>query len=216
MQNAGNRIAHSPWRSLKCAIVAIAHPSWLLATAAGGARLAPPMKHSLSTLLCFCVAVFAFVAFVNLFPASAQTPKAGDSVAARLQHFEDKEEIQQVLLDYGRYLDARDFAGYASLFAKDGQWIGGFGTVAAADIKAFMEKAMGTQNTAKNYHLLSNFVITVNGDTATAWSRWAFVVPGQQGASIAQAGRYDDELIRENGRWKRSEERRVGKERRHG
>ena len=65
-----------------------------------------------------------------------------------------------------------------------------------------MEKAMGTQNTAKNYHLLSNFVITVNGDTATAWSRWAFVVPGQQGAAIAQAGRYDDQLVRENGRWK--------------
>ena len=51
-----------------------------------------------------------------------------------------------------------------------------------------MEKSMGTQNTAKNYHLLSNFVITVNGDTATAWSRWAFVVPGQQGAAIC-AGR---------------------------
>jgi hypothetical protein len=61
---------------------------------------------------------------------------------------------------------------------------------------------MGTQNTAKNYHLLSNFVITVKGDTATAWSRWAFVVPGQQGATIAQAGRYDDELVRENGRWR--------------
>ena len=52
--------------------------------------------------------------------------------------------------------------------------------------------------------LLSNFVITVNGDTATAWSRWAFVVPNQQGggAAISQAGRYDDELVRENGRWK--------------
>jgi hypothetical protein len=61
---------------------------------------------------------------------------------------------------------------------------------------------MGTQNTAKNYHLLSNFVITVKGDTAIAWSRWAFVVPGQQGAAIAQAGRYDDELVRENGKWK--------------
>ncbi len=66
-----------------------------------------------------------------------------------------------------------------------------------------MEKAMGTQqNTAKNYHLLSNFVITVNGDTATAWSRWAFVVPGERGAAISQAGRYDDALVRENGRWK--------------
>jgi uncharacterized protein (TIGR02246 family) len=159
------------------------------------------MKRLLSFLFLF-PAIVALVALVNLY---AQTPKAATSdasLAARLKVFEDKAEIEALLLDYGRYLDSRDFTGYASLFAKDGQWIGGFGTVPAAEIKAFMEKAMGTQNTAKNYHLLSNFVITVKGDTATAWSRWAFVVPGQQGAAIAQAGRYDDELVRENGRWK--------------
>ena len=159
------------------------------------------MKRLLS-FLCIFPAVFAFVALVNL---SAQTPKmakSDDSLAARLQRFEDKAAIEAVLLDYGRYLDNRDFAGYASLFAKDGEWIGGFGTVAAADIKAFMEKAMGTENTAKNYHLLSNFVITVTGDTATAWSRWAFIVPGTSGATISQAGRYDDALVRENGRWR--------------
>jgi len=159
------------------------------------------MKRFLSLLLLF-PAFFALVAFVNLFAQTPKSAKSDESVAARLQRFEDKAEIEALLLDYGRYLDSRDFAGYASLFAKDGEWIGGFGTVKSADIKAFMEKAMGTQNTAKNYHLLSNFVITVKGDTATAWSRWAFVVPGQQGAAIAQAGRYDDELVRENGRWK--------------
>jgi hypothetical protein len=159
------------------------------------------MKRLLSFLFVF-PAFFAFVAFVNLFAQAPKTASSSDSVAARLQRFEDKAEIEMLLLDYGRHLDNRDFAGYASLFARDGQWIGGFGTVAAADIKAFMEKAMGTQNTAKNYHLLSNFVIAVSGDTATAWSRWAFVVPGQQGATIAQAGRYDDELVRENRRWK--------------
>ena len=143
-----------------------------------------------------------------LAPAAAlaqQSAAAPDkSVATRLQRFEDKEEIQNLLLDYGRYLDNRDFAGYSSLFAKDGEWVGGFGSVTGpANIKTFMEKNMGTQpNTAKNYHLLSNFVITVNGDTATAWSRWAFVVPGERGATIAQAGRYDDQLVRENGRWK--------------
>src|SRR5687768_3613070 len=114
------------------------------------------------------VALLAFVSFLS--PAAAQSPKTAksdESVAARLQRFEDKAEIEALLLDYGRHLDNRDFTGYASLFAKDGEWIGGFGTVKAADIKAFMEKAMGTQNTAKNYHLLSNFVITVNGDTGT-------------------------------------------------
>lgn len=163
------------------------------------------MQTALRFLPTFALTAFAIVVLVHLFPAAAQTPKSAksdDSVAARLQRFEDKAEIEALLLDYGRHLDNRDFAGYASLFAKDGEWVGGFGTVKAADIKAFMEKAMGTQNTAKNYHLLSNFVITVNGDTATAWSRWAFVVPGQQGATIAQAGRYDDQLVKENGRWK--------------
>ena len=150
------------------------------------------------------IAIIACLAAAST--AAAQTSRAAtdESLAVRLQRLEDKEEIQRLLLEYGRMLDARDFAGYSALFAKDGEWVGGFGSVTGpANIKAFMEKNMGTQpNTAKNYHLLSNFVITVSGDTATAWSRWAFVVPGAQGATIAQAGRYDDTLVRENGRWR--------------
>lgn len=139
-------------------------------------------------------------------PAFAQSARTADdrSTAARLQALADKDEIQTLLLDYGRHLDSRDFAAYGRLFAKDGEWIGGFGTVTGgpAGIQAFMAKALGPTNTAKNYHLLSNFVITVDGDTATAWSRWAFVVPGEKGAAIAQAGRYDDVLVREDGAWR--------------
>ena len=139
-------------------------------------------------------------------PVAAQSSRAADdkSLSARLQRFEDKEEIQNLLLDYGRHLDSRDLAAYSRLFAADGEWVGGFGKVAGpANIQAFMEKTMGTgPNRGNNYHLLSNFVITVNGDTATAWSRWAFVVPGERGAAISQAGRYDDTLVRENGRWR--------------
>ena len=129
--------------------------------------------------------------------------QSSSSLEQRLRQFEDKAEIERLLLDYGRHLDARDFGAYASLFAADGEWVGGFGKVAGpANIKTFMEKAMPGANTARNYHLLSNFVIAVQGDTATAWSRWAFVVPGQQGAAIAQAGRYDDTLVRESGKWR--------------
>jgi uncharacterized protein (TIGR02246 family) len=139
-----------------------------------------------------------------LVSAAPQAP-SNDSVAARLLRLEDKAEIEQLLLDYGRHLDGRDFVAYGRLFARDGEWVGGFGTASGgpAGITAFMEKAMGTApNRANNYHLLSNFVITVTGDTATAWSRWAFVVPGPSGATIAQAGRYDDTLVREGGRWR--------------
>jgi len=147
-----------------------------------------------------------FLFLLVALPAAGQSHSAESaSLAARLQKFEDKEEIQNLLLDYGRHLDNRDFAAYSRLFAKDGEWVGGFGTASGgpAGIQAFMEKSMGTApNRAKNYHLLSNFVITVNGDTATAWSRWAFVVPGERGAAISQAGRYDDVLVREDGHWR--------------
>jgi uncharacterized protein (TIGR02246 family) len=153
------------------------------------------------------IATLVSSALVCLPPAAAQVsqqPARQASTDARLQDLLDKEEIRNLLLDYGRHLDSRDFKAYASLFATDGEWVGGFGSVQGpANIQAFMEKNMGTgPNRANNYHLLSNFVITVQGDTATAWSRWAFVVPGPSGATIAQAGRYDDTLVRENGRWK--------------
>ena len=133
--------------------------------------------------------------------AAAQTQP---SVAARLQRLEDIEEIRTVLLNYGRFLDARDFQAYSRLFAKDGEWVGGFGTVKGpAAIQAFMEKNIPGPNTGNTYHILSNFEIEVHGDTATAWSRWAYIVPGPDNKPvIAQGGRYDDILVRENGAWK--------------
>lgn len=126
------------------------------------------------------------------------------SLDERVRRMEDVEEIRRVLTDYGRFLDARDFASYGRLFAKDGEWVGGFGTVKGpAAIQAFMEKNISGPNTAHNYHVLSNFEIDVHGDTATAWSRWTFVVAGPDGKpSMAQGGRYDDVLVRENGHWK--------------
>jgi uncharacterized protein (TIGR02246 family) len=132
--------------------------------------------------------------------ASAQT----GSAETRLRALEDKEQIAQLLIDYGRHLDSRDLAAYAALFAADGEWIGGFGKVAGrANIQAFMEKSLGTgPNRGGSYHIMSNFVIAVKGDTATAWSRWTFVTPGERGATIAQAGRYDDRFVRENGAWR--------------
>jgi uncharacterized protein (TIGR02246 family) len=133
--------------------------------------------------------------------AVAQTPSA----AARIQRLEDIEEIRALLIDYGRLLDARDLPGYSRLFAKDGEWVGGFGSVKGpAAIQTFMEKNLGTgPNRGNTFHVLSNFVIDVQGDKATAWSRWTYVTPGADGKPVInQGGRYDDTLVRENGRWK--------------
>jgi uncharacterized protein (TIGR02246 family) len=133
-------------------------------------------------------------------------PTAADtSLAARLQRLEDMEEIRTLLLDYGRFLDSRDLAAYSRLFAKDGEWVGGFGSARGPDeILTFMQKNLGTgPNRGNTYHILSNFEIVTDRDTATAWSRWTYITPGADGKPvISQAGRYDDVLVRENGRWK--------------
>ena len=142
-------------------------------------------------------ALWAISAMFCAATASAQTQAA-------VQRLEDRAAIERLLIEYGRTLDARDFKAYSELFAKDGVWSGGMGTVQSpAAIKAFMEKAIPGPNTAHNFHILSSFAIDVNGDTATAWSRWTFMVPGPNNTAVAaQSGRYDDTLVREDGRWK--------------
>lgn len=154
---------------------------------------------SLAILLCGLLCGFA---------AAGPQQRAGQgdaSIAARLQRLEDMEEIRTLLLDYGRLLDKRDLVSYSKLFAKDGEWVGGFGTAKGpAGILEFMQKNLGAgPNQTNTFHILSNFEIEVKGDSATAWSRWTFVVPGTDGKPVlSQAGRYDDMLVREDGHWK--------------
>ncbi len=140
--------------------------------------------------------------------AQGQRPQGEKSLAARVQRLEDIQAIQNLLLEYGRTLDAHDLKAYSNLFAKDGEWGGGFGTAKTpAGILAMMEKnlpapAPGAKKRI-TYHLMSNFIIDVHGDTGTAWSRWTFVVPGANDQPEAMhSGHYEDALIRENGQWK--------------
>jgi len=155
----------------------------------------------------FSSLTFRITLFVLLLCAGLDTTfgQTNATLAARLQVLEDKEEIRTLLLDYGRFLDSRNLAAYSRLFAKDGEWVGGFGSARGpAEILAFMQKNLGTgANLTNTFHILSNFEIDVKGDTATATSRWTFVTPGADGKSvISQAGRYDDILVREDGKWR--------------
>jgi 3-phenylpropionate/cinnamic acid dioxygenase small subunit len=151
-----------------------------------------------------------FVAVSLLLSAAAMAQTAGPkarSLEARVQRLEDTQEIRDLLTSYGRLLDAHDLAGYSQLFAKNGEWVGGFGSAKGpAAIQALMEKNLGASAKGipgSTYHLLTNFMIKVNGDRATAWSRWSFTVTGaNKNPSILYGGHYDDTLIREDGHWK--------------
>ena len=126
----------------------------------------------------------------------------------RIRNLEDREEIRQLLMDYGRFLDQRDFASFSSLFAeKEGEWIGGMGKAKGSEaIRTLMEETIGKSsdiNTTPNYHLFMNEVIHVNGNRADATSKWIFVMQGKNGGPQPHfLGHYEDSFIRENGRWK--------------
>lgn len=130
------------------------------------------------------------------------------SVEERLRLLEDKEAIRDLLLAYGSALDGRDTKAYSELFAADGEWSGGVGqSKTPAGIKKMLDDLFSTPNPSRKstgaYHLMSNMDIVVDGDTATAKSRWAWIAGNADGSpTILRSGIYEDALIREDGCWK--------------
>ena len=143
-------------------------------------------------------------------PAMAVEPTQADfeALKARVQEVQDRQEIAQLIVEYGHLLDTHDLVGYSNLFAKEGEWIGGFGRAKGPKaILAMMNKYIGTApfdaRNVQGFHLLSNIVIHVHGDHATGWSRIIYMVRNKDDKPApAMGGHYDDEFIRENGHWK--------------
>jgi uncharacterized protein (TIGR02246 family) len=146
-----------------------------------------------------CVVIFC--------AACGKAPPENSQLQQRVQQLEDQEEIRQVLIAYGEFLDGRDFAGYASLFASDGVWTGGFGSATGpAAIQAMLEERLGKPEPGfinkSNFHLMTTEVVNVTGDTATARSRYMFFTATDNKPVASLAGRYIDTFVRENGKWK--------------
>jgi uncharacterized protein (TIGR02246 family) len=155
-------------------------------------QAAPSKPHPFAFLLPALAVLFAA-------PAPAQEPDRG----------EDRAAIHALLVAYGEAIDARDFAGFAELFAEDGTYAGGAGgaglpgaEAAAALEGTFEENALGLGE--PNYHLFFNEVVRFTGpDSATATSKSLFMAPDEGGRpEAAMLASYRDELVREDGAWK--------------
>ena len=137
--------------------------------------------------------------------AAATADKApSSSLEKRLARMEDHIAIERLLMEYGRTLDKHDFAAFSQLFAADGEWTGNVGTFKGpAGIQAAMEKYFKpTPGASPFYHVLTNAIIDVDGDRATASSKWTFIQFVAGKPQIGAVGYYDDTLIREKGRWR--------------
>jgi 3-phenylpropionate/cinnamic acid dioxygenase small subunit len=136
---------------------------------------------------------------------------ATDALAKRVQAMEDEKQIRDLIVDYGLSLDRKEFSGYSELFAKEGEWSGqlsgmttikGPETIRAAMEKNFAERVYDPERIT-NLHLVSNVKVTIDGDRATGYSRWTVLSRNDKDEPYVRiSGRYDDVLIREDGRWK--------------
>ena len=147
---------------------------------------------------------------VLLLPMKVLAVNSGEvrDMERRLQQLEDREAIRNLMMEYGRSLDARDFKSFSELFAQDGgEWNGGMGVAKGPEaIRKLMEETIG-KNTggvkSPNFHIFNNEIITVAGDRATAVSKWTFVNQGEDNRpQWVYLGHYHDTFIKEDGRWK--------------
>jgi uncharacterized protein (TIGR02246 family) len=138
-------------------------------------------------------------------PAALAQPARSGSVEARLQRVEDDLAIRRILVDYAAFLDGRDYDRYAALFAPDGSWTNATGAhQGRAAIRQMLAGTLGPAGAPNraNFHIISNPQVDVDGDRATATSRYLFVMRGSDGRPVPSlAGIYRDELVRRDGRW---------------
>ena len=151
------------------------------------------------------------VVLVLVFAASsapAQTPAGQQALVSRIEALEAREAIRALWAEYGRTLDARDFASFARLWARNAEFGSGPGAAKGpAAIAATLEKAIGSNypdSKGKNFHLYFNESIDVHGDRATAISKGGYVMATADNskADFLLLAEYRDELIKEDGQWK--------------
>jgi SnoaL-like domain len=101
------------------------------------------------------------------------------SDSARLQELEDREEIRQIFIDYAKFLDSGDHAGYASLFAINGVFVAPMGeAVGPAAIQEVLDKNLGPHvrgHLPPAIHVINNQQIVLAGDTATTVVVWFYL-----------------------------------------
>jgi uncharacterized protein (TIGR02246 family) len=120
----------------------------------------------------------------------------------RVQRLEDLIAIQQLLVDYGRFLDAGDIDAYASLFTEDAELqLGPHGHAQGrAEIHALLKNTMGPPGSS--YRIISGPQVELNGDRATSTALFAVIVPTRDGGvALTTMGHHVDELRREGSRW---------------
>jgi len=140
-------------------------------------------------------------------PAAAAPPR--QSLESRIKALEDKERIHDLIDEYNLLHNLEDWGALSQLFAKNGE-LRAFNRVARGPAQVFtlVREKMGQTpyDSMKVKGVLFNtsvLIIPTDGDHAKVESRWIYVVPGPDNKPVpARTGRYEEQVVREDGRWK--------------
>lgn len=163
------------------------------------------MRHEARAILVGAVVAMSTPAW-SAESASQAGPPAG--LAARVQALEDRDAIRALLVAYATTLDNRDFAGFEQLWAKDAEFFGGAGNAAKgpAAIRDLLQSLLGKNGAptaGRDFHLVMNETVEVDGDSATGVSRGTWVSTNADNRlQVTIVANYYDQFVRENGRWK--------------
>jgi hypothetical protein len=118
----------------------------------------------------------------------AQNGRAGALTA------QDYVDIQQLYARYNWAIDAGDVESYVALYTPDGS----FNTFNGADgLRTFMKNRQG----GTRRHWNSNLVIMPSPEGASGKVYLVLVDVGLKPPAISSAARYEDRLVKVNGRW---------------
>ena len=128
------------------------------------------------------------------------------SLEERLGRVEAELAVRRILFDYSVFLDTGDYDAYVSLFAPDAEWSNADGDFKGqAAIRQMLTDTVGPGSPLdlRGFHMNGNERVDVDGDRATAVSRYMFVMRGADDRPrTALAGMYHDEFVRLGDGWK--------------
>jgi hypothetical protein len=130
-----------------------------------------------------------------------------DELREQVRALEDREQIRNLIQAYRKTLDDRDLRAFSELFAAEGTWTGRSGTATGPqEIYSMLTTALPDNPPAPGstlWHLNTDPAIEVDADRASAFTFWMHVRRGDGDIPLLPTlGGYQDELIREDGRWR--------------
>ncbi|WP_404713861.1 nuclear transport factor 2 family protein [Sphingomonas sp. MMS24-J13] len=129
-----------------------------------------------------------------------------DAMEKRLAQAEDREAIWRLFMAMQAAIDNRDLKAYGEGFTEDGVWAGvvgrGVGPVGIAEILGQYMKPWDSEAT-RTWHVTLDVLIDIDGDSATASSKFQHITPAENGTlRVWHLGAYDDRLVRTAQGWK--------------